>query len=425
MKTFFPIPPDDMPPDTVCFILRVPNSPQWVSAVWWVLDQYNYWFNWQRTPDKRGAEVALRWRDMFWRAIEENKGYAACPVEISSNFGVDISEDIAMQIRISPDDSCIIQMWCIDHWEDWYDPRGCVPGLASQPPGGGTIEAGGCMEFDLIVQGNGKALLPVPVAAGYSVEISGAQGGWWDGNALHAWNCPSGQTYALGACVSTGATDGSSPIPELPIGRVVAEIDGVFYDAYNQIIAVPDGTADSDVYFQMNDATLDGNAGSITLHVRVCNQNAQAWEHTSSFVTSKDGFVSYPRTEHAGACAAQETPYISGEGWSQWRCPSQNATYANISRTFAPRTIHSVSALFNLDTAMVDGSEAVLYLVVAGVETQVDIMGDALPSGNSTLSASGTWDNVTGVRVRLALNSNTVESRIRNVVLSGDGTDPL
>jgi hypothetical protein len=68
-QTFYPIPPTETPEDTVCVVLRVPNSLEWLSAVHWILDQYNYWYNWQRTDDKRGKAVAERWRLIFWEVM--------------------------------------------------------------------------------------------------------------------------------------------------------------------------------------------------------------------------------------------------------------------------------------------------------------------------------------------------------------------
>jgi len=276
MKTFFPIPPDETPEDTVCVLLRVPNNQKWLSVFWWILDQYNYWYNWQRTDDKRGIDIAQRWREMFWQAIQENDAAKLCPDQILQQIGVQIEEDISMNIRISPDDSCIIQLWCIDHWEDWYDPRLCIAEGAAQNPPAGEVAPGDCAAYDLTVRGDGRTILPVPVKPGAILTISNAQGGWWDGNVLHAWNCPSGLTYALGACVSAGATDAGSPIPALSIGRLIVKIGSTYYDAYNTSIVIPANASPADAYFQMNDASLSGNQGSVSMRVEVCQPENSA-----------------------------------------------------------------------------------------------------------------------------------------------------
>jgi len=330
METYKAQPPKDMPSDTVCIVLQVPNSPQWLSALWWVLDQYNYWFNWEKTSDKRGVVVARRWRQMFWQARSENAMGQDCEALIVKGLGIELGEDISMQIRISPDDSCIIQMWCIDHWEDWYDPRLCIVEASTQPPPGGELASGDCATYNVTLRGNEKYLLPVPVEAGYTIEISSASGGWWDGNVLHAWNCPNGQTYALGLCASTGASDAGSPIPSQPIGRLIAQIDTDYYDAYNQTIIVPTGVVSSDLYFQMNDASLSDNQGSVSFQVRVCNAGVQYEQFTmdSATNTHETGFSTiadetYRITIDGEVCHnpsntnhRHDAIWISGDNWA-------------------------------------------------------------------------------------------------------------
>jgi len=267
-KSFLPIPPSTTPDETVCLTLQVPNSPEWISAVWWILDQYNYWYNWQRTDDKRGVLIAQRWRQMFWQAIADNEGQFSCPADILNQIGIHLDEDISMNIRISPDDSCIIQMWCIDHWEDWYDPRSCVAGTIEQPTNGDGIAAGECREWDVSLRGNEKWLLPAVVSEGDTIEITNVSGAWNDGGI--GWNCPNGFTYALGACVSAEPADGGDPLQTSNHMRLIANIDGDWFDAYAQIIAIGTGVSDGQVYFQANDDPLEGNSGAIAFHVKLC-----------------------------------------------------------------------------------------------------------------------------------------------------------
>jgi len=268
METYKAIPPIDMPDETVCVILEVPNSPQWLSAFWWVLNQYNYWFNWERTSDKRAKNVATRWRKMFWDARHDNYKGRKCSDIIFGSIGLDLGEDISMQIRISPDDSCIIQMWCIDHWEDWYDPRECIPGQIEQPTDGGGLAPGECREWDVSLRGNEKWLLPAVVSAGDTIEITGASGAWNDGTL--GWNCVDGRAYFAGVCGTPEPPDGSDPLQTASHMRLIMEIDSVFYDAYNQLQAVPSGVTDEQVVFQANDSTLEGNSGAVSFHVKLC-----------------------------------------------------------------------------------------------------------------------------------------------------------
>lgn len=254
------------PPERICFQIEVPKERFHLAAFRGALLNLASAVNWQDDPDHKAKDVAKVW-DKIYLSV------SVCE-ELDTNTGITLEDFMSQQIRISPDDSCIIQMWCIDHWEDWYNPKSCIASGSSQPGGAGTIEPGECRTFQARLDGNGKWLLPTGVSEGDTIQIGGAEGGWWDGNVLHAWNCPNGQTYALGACVSTGASDAGSPIPSQPIGRLIAQIGSNYYDAFNQTIPVPAGVTDENVYFQMNDATLGDNAGSVSFSVTVCKSGA-------------------------------------------------------------------------------------------------------------------------------------------------------
>jgi len=264
------------PPERICFQIQVPNNRMHLAAFRGALLNLASAVNWQDDPDHTAKEVAKVW-DKIYTEVR------ACE-ECDTNTGITLEDFMSQQIRISPDDSCIIQMWCIDHWEDWYDPRACIAEGASQGAPSGELETAECRDFNVTLRGNERYILPVPVAAGYTVQILDAAGGWWDGNILHAWNCPNGHTYALGACVSEGASDAGSPLPDQPIGRLIAQVGAAYYDAFNTTIVIPAGTASSDMYFQMNDDTLTDNQGSVSFTVRVCN--AGVVEESLTFVGS-------------------------------------------------------------------------------------------------------------------------------------------
>lgn len=271
MKTFYPIPPQSTPDDTVCVILRVPKSPQWLGAFWWIIDQYSYWFNWQRTDDKRGTTIAARWRDMFWQAVAENNGASMCPTDILAQIGIQLDEDISMNIRIKPDNPCIIQMWCIDHWEDWYNPLACVPGSIVQPVNGTPLTDGNCQEWNVSLRGSDKWLLPVAVSAGDVISITEATGGWNDGSL--GWNCVNGDTFALNACVDADPAVAGDPLMTVNHMRLIMSVDTVWTDAFNAIYAVPAGVTDGQVFFQANDSALSNNSGTVSFHVKVCRQS--------------------------------------------------------------------------------------------------------------------------------------------------------
>jgi len=254
-------------PPRICFQIEVPNERYHLAAFRGAILNLASALKWQDDPAHTAKRVAAVWDDIYLKI-------RTCSADNCADQGITLEDFMSQQIRISPDDSCIIQMWCIDHWEDWYDPRSCIASGSAQPGGAGELEPGECQSFPARLDGNGKWLLPTSVNEGDVLNITGAAGGWWDGNIGHAWNCPNGQTYALGACVSAGATDAGSPIPALSIGRLILQIGSNYYDAFNQTVVVPGGVTDENVYFQMNDATLGDNAGSVSFTVQVCKSAA-------------------------------------------------------------------------------------------------------------------------------------------------------
>jgi hypothetical protein len=186
-----------------------------------------------------------------------------------TNVGQIVLEDaLSQQIRLKPEDNCIIQLWCIDHWEDWYNPLTCAAGAIEQPTDGDNIEPGECRQWSVSLRANEKWLLPAPVSEGDTIQISGATGAWNDGSA--GWNCISGQVYILGACGADDAADAGDPLQTVNHMRLVANVDGSWYDAYNQTIAVGAGVTDGKVYLQANDDSLSDNSGSVSFTVRYC-----------------------------------------------------------------------------------------------------------------------------------------------------------
>lgn len=175
---------------------------------------------------------------------------------------------MSQQIRLKPDDSCVIQMWCIDEWVDWYDPRTCVAGTIEQPTDGDDIGAGECRQWSVSLRGNDKWLLPAVVNEGDTIEITGASGAWNDGTL--AWNCVNGQTFALGICSGQDLANPGDPLQGANHMALIASVDGTWFNAYNTIITVPTGVTDGQVFFQANDSNLNDNAGTVAFTVKLC-----------------------------------------------------------------------------------------------------------------------------------------------------------
>jgi len=306
------------PPERLCFTIEVPNNRLHIAAFRGALLNLASAINWQDDPDHTAKEVAKVWDKVYL-------GVKAC-VECDTSTGIALEDILSQQIRISPDNSCIIQMWCIDHWEDWYNPLACVPGAVVQPGDGGELTPGECRTFEAVLQGNGKWLLPIQVNEGDVVTITGAAGVWNDGSL--GWNCASGQVYILGACGASDAADVGDPLQTVNHMRLVAEVDGDFYDAFNQTIGIPAGVTNENMTFQANDGSLEDNTGSISFTVEVCAAGATPLQITYTLGSG----VSIPTIGNSFVVTAEATPY-----------PAQPDIYAIRMITNKPGTLRLVS----------------------------------------------------------------------------------
>jgi len=248
------------PPERVCFTIEVPKNRYHIAAFRGALLNLASAVNWQDDPDHTAKEVAKVWDKVYLQV-------KTC-VEPDISTGILLEDFMSQQIRISPDDSCIIQMWCIDHWEDWYDPRACIPGSIEQPTNGDDLGSGECREWDVSLRGSEKWLLPVAVNEGDTIEITGASGAWNDSTL--GWNCVDGRAFFAGICGTPEPAEVGDPLQTANHMRLIVNIDDTWFDAYNQLVAVPGGTSDGQVYFQANDDSLEGNSGTVSFHVKIC-----------------------------------------------------------------------------------------------------------------------------------------------------------
>lgn len=82
----FPI-PDELTPDTICFQIELPNTPQWKAVFMGLLAQPTYWFNWQRDEAHSGKIVSDYWTKLFDQI--DWSGMSCCPQPTNSRFTAD------------------------------------------------------------------------------------------------------------------------------------------------------------------------------------------------------------------------------------------------------------------------------------------------------------------------------------------------
>lgn len=292
------------PPRRRCFTIEVPDERFHVAAFRGALLNLASAINWQDDTAHTAREVALVWREIVDNVFD-------C-IDCETDFGIDTGEN-DMNLRISPDNPCIIQTLCGDGtWMDWYNPEGCIPSAAAQHGPVSQPEVGECLEYDVKLDGSGYWHLPVPVSSGDTIEITDATGGWYDGG-LSAWRCPNGQAYGFGLCADPTITEGGDPLPASPHMMLIASINGVFHEAYNTTITVPTGLSLQDMVFQPNDDPLTDNAGSISFHVKYCH-NVEAPVGDCLF---DDFRVSDGGWAHVGAVSVFGTYVMTGT--KHWR----------------------------------------------------------------------------------------------------------
>lgn len=287
------------PPDHICITVPVPNDRMHIGAFFGALYNLTSARFWQDNTSHTALQVARVWRDIF----DELK---AGPCSPPTNLGIAV-EDCDLNLRIKPDDPCVIQIRCgEDSWEDWYDPRSCIPGAVTQPPPGGELPTGECLNYSVALQANNSWRLPISVSENYKITISNVNGAASDGTST--WYCPNGQPFVLGFCVGSPGHAMGDPDAVSYHMQLIATDGTNFYGAFNTSFVIPPGTADTFVEFQLNDDPLADNRGSISFDVEVCNQNANVITHIFDFTTGQHGWTI---TDDGGATAS----YVAATGF--------------------------------------------------------------------------------------------------------------
>lgn len=254
------------PPTTRCFTIEVPNERFYIAAFRGALLNLAAGYNWQDDAAHTAREVAL-----VWRSIVNAVTYCEPPPD--NDTGIAIEDSMSTQIRISPTDGCIIQMWCIDHWEDWYDPRACLPGgTGQQQSDGGQPQAGEEQEYCIQINASQPYLYPVAVNSGDVISITELRGAWSDqtGGLASLWYCGDGGQYILGACTGSSTTDAGDPLPLIKHMSVIAAINGSYYPlGQNGIFTVPAGVSNEQMLLIPNVAVYATSTGSIGCCVKI------------------------------------------------------------------------------------------------------------------------------------------------------------
>ena len=83
-KTFYPIPDDISPQDTLCVTLQVPNSQGHISAFLGAIFNLTKWYSWERDEAKNGVLCGARWKVVYDQLLENL--YEGCGTMDVTNF---------------------------------------------------------------------------------------------------------------------------------------------------------------------------------------------------------------------------------------------------------------------------------------------------------------------------------------------------
>jgi hypothetical protein len=302
VRQLFPIPDIPAPLGLRCVSVYIPDSMDHLAIFAGALALLGKWNSWEKDAAHNARLCALAWQKALYLGIRD------CDTGQSIE-GFTLEDDMSDNIRIDPDNECIIQIKCCGEWTTLIDISKCVPSGLVQPTDGTPLPSGSCRSWDVSLRANEKWLIPLALNEGDTVEVTGATGAWNDGTL--GWNCVNGMTFGFGACVGADAPDPTDPLQTVNHMRLIMSVDGVYTDAYNTIYAVPSGVSDGQGFLQANDGTLSDNSGTVSFRVTVCTQSAAPagvtftydWGSgptTLDFVSGQERIVSFTATATPG-----------------------------------------------------------------------------------------------------------------------------
>jgi len=406
--------PDENPMVTVCF------NRDWLPYVVTCLYQLTLQATWQTDDPDALNLVQARAMTLISNFIQ-----GCNPPLPNAVPGADGGDEF--MLRQNPDNPCELQT-SVDgvHWCTWADLSLCKP--AVQQPGSGSEQPppnGGQACYNAVMNASEQWNVPTVVNAGDQITFSNATGAGADGGIDGLWYCPNGQTFFAGACVGVPGTKSADIANTIPHMRLIVNVGGTWYDAYNTSFTVPGGVANSPVIVQINDSTISDNSGSYRFDVCVTNNETGTWSHTFDFTTSDHGFV-----------AAAGGVYSPGVGWiADDRYVDSNPQYyrmVQIAKSLPARTITSYGMKYDLTkgsyaTAFLEA----LILADSGAFPRDFVANPAASNGTGlTYQDTGTHASITSLVFRVCSSVATTatysgSATITSVTVTGTGTDPF
>ncbi len=291
-----------------------------------------------------------------------------------------------------------------------------------------SISPGDCVSYNLVMAGNGQAVLPVIIQEGYTIQVSEMVGASSD-NAFDLltgfpailpspWYCPDGNKFILGSCEPGSSIDAitGDPAQDFPHMVLLASINGDFYPVYNgDLLTVPAGVSDVLAIFQLNDGVLYDNQGQIEFLVEVCNPEENIWCYRFD-----------------------DTHRLSEWSSETWSGSEPLATYSSgkwhSATAIEAHTLEYTHLRWELDSAITITDAGIIDLVnsCTGTGQGIYVNGDgSIFSGTEIWSAgvgyiAGTYTGVTSIDILVfCVDDGTADINFGEVQFSGSGLNPF
>jgi len=199
-------------------------------------------------------------------------------------------------------DNCLLER-SIDGgvtWDTIFDASSCVDALISSGRYGQfgpvapviPVPPGECDTRRITIYANTPYQSPFLLSAGDTIQITVIQGVWSGTlNSFADTHCADGgflDSFAqCGGSADPGHT--GDPMPSENHMRLVMQLNGTWYDAYNASLTVPGGVTRQALTIQANDDILLDNVGYVILDLEICSSGI--WTSTFDFTSSAYGSV--------------------------------------------------------------------------------------------------------------------------------------
>jgi hypothetical protein len=257
-KYRLPIPATKNPPGRLCVSFQIPDDIDHIAAFWGYFRGIGSALAWKDDRDHNAREIAALWWGIYQDA---HRAFLATKGQCCIGDGMQFRQN-GCKLEYSID--CIV-------WHTLYDPSNCFKGQSGTEPPGGDLAPGECREFGAEMNADTRWTIPIPVRAGYRVEIVNPTGSWTDNSDIWAtWRCPNGGVYFAGACGLVTVLEEDDPAPTMPHMSLVGIINGQGWWNGQGVYVVPEGVEWAQMVFQANDSDITNNMGKVSFVVRVC-----------------------------------------------------------------------------------------------------------------------------------------------------------